>query len=1004
MGRVGDDVAQSTFGGVKAKTADLKLQRIAQDMEKAGASRDQIWKETGWFKGNDGKWRFEIDDSGAKFDQPYAEPWSTFLSNAERNKYGRNFSPSSLPKKQFDQYLKWRDTVETDYNTKNATWRDLGDVMPHDRLYEAHPDLASVRVGRFDHHGKGGHHNPDQNVIEYGDSTNASGARSLMLHESQHAVQTREGFAKGGNPDAPDVRDIARKERDASRLTAKERYENLLTEVRAFQDDYIERYGMHTGSVSYKEAAGAWREQFPEKAFEMDNAFHLMNGAAPDYHGAYRRLAGETEARNVQTRRDFTPEERRARPPWTTQDVPDDQQIVRYGAGQANSEPTPRQSITLATTKGDNGKPITVKGEAFNDRGRMVLSPEWPTNAFDELEKARQKAAMDSAFPPKPGPKLVDENYGKPPKPRSEWEVENPKAAEEIGRKVAERFVGLMNADPSPVHVLALKEGVDIQSIGNIIEGGLPKNRQIWIAKDGGEIAVVDKAWHRQNPQEYTTERWNRMWPSSVTREGRRYGWQEGRPFIFADEAPNPPPAQAGFSFGGGKGPPQPQANALASPPKKPRPVEARREAPRGNKPFNNPSLSQGENKISEMLLNGYEYPAIADEMMTSVDVVKQLAKRAQDKLGDAVKLPRPGMGKRPVGSTKREAAFGLFDEGLDNATIAQRTGLSLGNVRTYRSYWKQESGAPVANVNGASYNPPEMPPRPFEADYPQKDWPNGPPVDAQGRLVFDMEGRPLNQNATIVGRSKAPGVGSQSEADRPLRDKTATIQTLRNTGSEFERTPRENLPGQTDGYWNPSYADNGRFTGRGSAVIADDLDRPVMGLDDQELMTIAHELAHNIDFKTNPARSVDDYNARKWGIDPADSPGKAKVNDQLLRIYRDLNNAPGAEAKIGRPLDRGYQQAEEARELWAEAIRAYMWDPNYIKTVAPDVAFMIRHHVNRNSSLRKTIQFNAIPTIVGVGGLGLGAAALNGQPAEAKTRSSGMRANALAPAQNNRP
>ena len=80
------------------------------------------------------------------------------------------------------------------------------------------------------------------------------------------------------------------------------------------------------------------------------------------------------------------------------------------------------------------------------------------------------------------------------------------------------------------------------------------------------------------------------------------------------------------------------------------------------------------------------------------------------------------------------------------------------------------------------------------------------------------------------------------------------------------------------------------------------------------------------------------------------------------------------------------------------------MWDPNYIKTVAPDVAFMIRHHVNRNSSLRKTIQFNAIPTIVGVGGLGLGAAALNGQPAEAKTRSSGMRANALAPAQNNRP
>ena len=86
--------------------------------------------------------------------------------------------------------------------------------------------------------------------------------------------------------------------------------------------------------------------------------------------------------------------------------------------------------------------------------------------------------------------------------------------------------------------------------------------------------------------------------------------------------------------------------------------------------------------------------------------------------------------------------------------------------------------------------------------------------------------------------------------------------------------------------------------------------------------------------------------------------------------------------------VDFELQRAMDAdRELWAEAIRAYMYDPTYIKTVAPDVAFMIRDHVNRNSSLRKTIQFNAVPTIVGVGGLGLGAAALSGQPAEAQKR-----------------
>jgi hypothetical protein len=210
-------------------------------------------------------------------------------------------------------------------------------------------------------------------------------------------------------------------------------------------------------------------------------------------HAAYRRLAGETEARNVQTRRDFTPEERRARPPWTTQDVPDEQQIVRYGSGHANSEPTPRQSITLAETKDANGKPVTVKGEAFNDRGRMVLSPEWPTNAFDELEKARQKAAMDGAFPPKPGPKLVDENYGKPPKPRPEWEVENPKAQAEIDKAVAQRFVGLMNADPSPVHVLALKDGVGLQEIGDIIESGCLRTAK----SSSPRMAVKSLSWTR---------------------------------------------------------------------------------------------------------------------------------------------------------------------------------------------------------------------------------------------------------------------------------------------------------------------------------------------------------------------------------------------------------------------------------------------------------------------------------------------------------------------------
>lgn len=288
------------------------------------------------------------------------------------------------------------------------------------------------------------------------------------------------------------------------------------------------------------------------------------------------------------------------------------------------------------------------------------------------------------------------------------------------------------------------------------------------------------------------------------------------------------------------------------------------------------------------------------------------------------------------------------------------------------------------------------MPDRLFEADYPREDWPAGPPVDAQGRLTQDMDRKPLDPNSVVIGRNKAPGYGAGSEADRSLRDRIAIIQTLKQGGSRLEMEGRPK--NQASGGWAPDFDVNGRLTGRGSAKIADDLDRPIMGLDDQEVIVLSHELAHSIDFKGGPAalraRNMDDFNNRKWGIDhknPHLRPeARAQLESQLERIYRDLNNPVDGPVQIRTPKDHGYDAIDADRELWAEAIRAYMYDPNYIKTVAPDVAFMIRDHVNRNKSLRKTIQFNAAPIIMGLGGLGLGAAALNGQPAEAQTRPGG--------------
>lgn len=550
---------QATFGGINAKTADLKLKGIAEQMEKAGAGRDQIWKETGWFKGVDGKWRFEIDDSRAGFNA------------ATRKEVEQRGGRAQVGKGPDGVYLK---TAFNHSEAKNAypeyEWAGVKG--------EINPKAATRGAFRDSPYGEG---QVAGRRIDFR-APNLDEGRSVILHEGQHGIQSSEGFARGGSPEEQmaalkaqrqgDVAPIHDEMRDVLASADRNTYETWNEFVLARVNRDVERIGQIEDMLASTDTG--------KRLLDLDwKARSIGSGSISPDEGfdAYRRLAGEVEARNVQTRRDFTPEERRARPPWTTQDVPDDQQIVRFNSGEARSEPTPPRSITIASGKADNGKGYTVTAEAYNDRGRMVLSPEWPTSAFDEMHAARLKRAEELLYPDlhRPKPTLVDENYGKPKPPRPEWEVENPKAAAEIGRKVADRFVGLMNADPSPVHVLALKEGVDIQSIGEMIERGLPKNRQIFIAKDGGEIAVVDKAWHRQNPQEYTPELWNRMWPGSVTREGRRYGWKGGRPFVFSDEAPKPPPAQAGFSFGGGgKRPPNALKDAGMPGPISPRVLE----------------------------------------------------------------------------------------------------------------------------------------------------------------------------------------------------------------------------------------------------------------------------------------------------------------------------------------------------------------------------------------------------------------------------------------------
>ena len=322
------------FGGVRAQTADRAALARAQDMEASGAARDAIWNDTGWFKGADGQWRFEIDDSASLYNQ-----------NA---------------------------MVPKDYGPVMGREGAARDVLTHPSIYDAYPDLAGMPVAQTNYGGgqqgiyvPGGTYAPEMIGLESG--TINSNARSTLLHEMQHAIQHHEGFAHGGSPksmsdqipnpkasiyrdallgndpsllrvqqlskspefDAELARSNALWDREygprvdeiESRMTSREDFAKLQPQIDQVFEDFR--------AVSAKEFPTMAELEMLQRDLTARGIPLQQPSATLTPHQAYNSLAGEVEARNVQTRMDMTTEQRRAQPPWATQDVPDNLQIMR---------------------------------------------------------------------------------------------------------------------------------------------------------------------------------------------------------------------------------------------------------------------------------------------------------------------------------------------------------------------------------------------------------------------------------------------------------------------------------------------------------------------------------------------------------------------------------------------------------------------------------------------------------------------------------------------------
>ncbi|SFI84327.1 LPD23 domain-containing protein [Albimonas pacifica] len=287
--QAGTGAALGIFAGVKAANAPTDMLRRAEEMTAAGANRDDVWRETGWFQGVDGKWRWEIEDSDAFLESP---------ANA----------PEGFQRLQHD---------------------DLQDAYPE--MWAKTQQSISDRPISGQMEGAAGYYQPDIGAVVVG-QPNAQARRSTALHEFQHAVQQQEGFASGSSRSAAE-RDM-RLAQEADLAAFRERNPSLASLLNARDraaESLAERYGPNFSDVAPEQDLRIWENLLEkvERHPKFDEYWKIETASVGDPLDLYRRTAGEVEARNVQARRNFAPEYRRETPPWATQDVPDDEQIVR---------------------------------------------------------------------------------------------------------------------------------------------------------------------------------------------------------------------------------------------------------------------------------------------------------------------------------------------------------------------------------------------------------------------------------------------------------------------------------------------------------------------------------------------------------------------------------------------------------------------------------------------------------------------------------------------------
>ena len=361
-----------SYAGVNAGSANRASLQKAKKMQQAGADMESIRKATGWHQFADGKWRFEIDDSRMQLRTDAAD----------------------IP----------------NYTT-------LGELVDAPELFEAYPDMAdlSVTFHTLEDGQNGGYSRKFDSIELSRDLKNRPEALlNSLIHEVQHAIQSREGFASGANPaywnrrmeNGFDSR-TAEERREGARL--QEQYEQIRESDPQFVAAMEEldamapkvprgKVDLNTWEriepdppewVRYDERRDQLEEQYGDRVWDWyslrDSIDRNARNGGRMPTDLYRDTAGEIEARDASKRRELTVQERRETSPDyggedtvfadggdgysinNTRAMTIREQLKEYRAGRLSShdEFYYGNAPTVLDAAGLNGRPLVMSQTDF---------------------------------------------------------------------------------------------------------------------------------------------------------------------------------------------------------------------------------------------------------------------------------------------------------------------------------------------------------------------------------------------------------------------------------------------------------------------------------------------------------------------------------------------------------------------------------------------------------------------------------------------------------------